>query len=80
MLAGGLRPLRFFPFQAVGYPPGDPLGSLLAAVAVGRPPRYLLLAWLGLTGHVPAWLLGLLFVVLVIPSLRELPWPTRNAN
>ncbi len=76
----GLTPLPFFPFKALAFSTRYPLGSYLTAVAAGRLPRYLLLAWLGLTVHVPAWLLVLLFVGLVIPALRELPWPTRNAN
>ena len=68
----GLTPLPFFPFKALAFSIGYPLRSYLGAVAVGRLPRYLLLAWLGLTVHVPVWLLILLFAVLMIPSVREL--------
>jgi len=76
----GLTPLPFFPFKALAFTTRYPLGAYLAAVAVGRLPRYLLLAWLGLAVHVPAWLLASLFILLLIPSLGGLLWPRRPAN
>ncbi|MBI2072435.1 MAG: VTT domain-containing protein [Gemmatimonadetes bacterium] len=66
----GLTPLPFFPFKALAFAARYPLGSYLAAVAAGRLPRYLLLAWLGAAFKVPLWALGALFVLLAIPSLR----------
>jgi membrane protein YqaA with SNARE-associated domain len=76
----GLTPLPFFPFKAMAFTHGYPLGRYVAAVAAGRLPRYALLAWLGLVIHIPAWLLALVFVLLLIPSLRMLAWPRPNAN
>ena len=76
----GLTPLPFFPFKAMAFTHGYPLGRYVAAVAAGRLPRYALLAWLGIVIHVPAWLLALAFVLLLIPSLRMLVWPRPTAN
>lgn len=76
----GLTPLPFFPFKAMAFTHGYPLGRYVAAVAAGRLPRYALLAWLGIVVHVPAWALALVFVVLLIPSLRMLTWPRQPAN
>ena len=76
----GLTPLPFFPFKALAFTVRYPLGSYLAAVGVGRLPRYLLLAWLGLAIPVPGWLLAALFVLLSVPSLGGLLWPRRRAN
>jgi membrane protein YqaA with SNARE-associated domain len=76
----GLTPLPFFPFKTLAFTTRYPLGPYLAAVAVGRLPRYLLLAWLGLAVHIPAWLLGSLFVALLIPSLGGFLWPRRSAS
>jgi len=76
----GLTPLPFFPFKALAFAARYPLGRYLAAVAAGRLPRYALLAWVGLVVHVPAWLLAVVSVALLLPSLRMLLWPTRPAN
>ncbi len=76
----GLTPLPFFPFKTLAFRTRYPLGPYLAAVAAGRLPRYLLLAWLGLAVHVPAWLLAGLFILLMIPSLGGLLWPRRPVN
>jgi len=75
-----LTPLPFFPFKAMAFTHGYPLGRYVAAVAAGRLPRYALLAWLGIVIHIPAWLLALVFVLLLIPSLRMLAWPRPTAN
>jgi len=76
----GLTPLPFFPFKAMAFTHGYPLGRYVAAVAAGRLPRYALLAWLGIVIHIPAWILALVFVLLLIPSLRMLAWPRPTAN
>jgi membrane protein YqaA with SNARE-associated domain len=68
----GLTPLPFFPFKALAFAARYPLGRYLAAVAAGRLPRYLLLAWLGAALNVPFWALGALFLLLALPSLRLL--------
>jgi membrane protein YqaA with SNARE-associated domain len=76
----GLTPLPFWPFKAMAFADGYPLGRYLAAVAAGRFPRYLLLAWLGLLINIPTWVLVVAFVILLLPSLRLIPWQRRNAN
>lgn len=76
----GLTPLPFFPFKALAFTARYPLHPYLAAVALGRLPRYLLLAWLGVAIHIPAWLFGALCVLLLIPSMRMLLWPRQPAN
>jgi membrane protein YqaA with SNARE-associated domain len=76
----GLTPLPLFPFKALAFTARYPRGRYVAAIALGRLPRYLLLAWLGLAIPIPAWLLTTLFVLLLIPSLRMLLWPRQPAN
>jgi membrane protein YqaA with SNARE-associated domain len=76
----GLTPLPFFPFKALAFTAGYPLGAYVTAVAVGRLPRYLLLAWLGVAVRLPSWLLASLCVLLLIPSLWGLLWPRRPAS
>jgi membrane protein YqaA with SNARE-associated domain len=76
----GLTPLPFFPFKTLAFTTRYPLKPYLAAVALGRLPRYLLLAWLGFAVRIPAWLLASLFVLLLIPSLGGFLWPRRPAN
>lgn len=66
--ASGLTPLPFFPFKAMAFVSRYPIDRYLLAVAAGRLPRYLLLAWLGVALRVPAWALMLLFAALALPS------------
>ncbi|HEV8263318.1 MAG TPA: hypothetical protein VGQ06_00090 [Gemmatimonadales bacterium] len=73
----GLTPLPFFPFKALALSSGYPLRPYLAAVTVRCLPRYALLAWLGVAVRIPAWALGLAFVVLMLPTVRLL-WPRAN--
>src|SRR5207247_1175738 len=58
----GLTPLPFFPFKALAFTMGYPLGRYLAAVATRSVPRYALLAWLGVAVRLPSWLIAALFV------------------
>ena len=76
----GLTPLPFFPFKALAFTTGYPLGRYLAAVAARSAPRYALLAWLGVAVQLPTWLVAALFVLLLIPSLRMLPWLRPSAS
>lgn len=78
--ASGLTPLPFWPFKALAFSVRLPLARYLAAVAIGRLPRYLLLAWLGAAFRVPAWPFALAFLLLLIPSLRGLPWRRQPDN
>jgi len=76
----GLAPLPFFPFKALAFAARYPLDRYVAAVAAGRLPRYLLLAWLGVAVRLPTWLLAAVFIALLIPSLRVILWPPRSAS
>lgn len=78
--ASGLTPLPFFPFKVMAFAVRYPLGRYLAAVATGRLPRYLLLAWLGTAIQLPAWPFVVAFLLLFIPSLRGLKWQRPNVN
>jgi len=80
LVLSGLTPLPFFPFKLLALTTGYPLGRYAGAVAVRSLPRYALLAWLGTALTLPVWLLVALFALLLIPSLRMLPWPTRAAT
>ena len=76
----GITPLPFWPFKALAFVEGYPLTRYLAAVAAGRFPRYLLLAWLGLAVQIPSWMLATTFLVLFLPSLRMIPWQRLRAK
>ena len=77
LAASGVTPLPFFPFKAMAFAEHYPLGRYLAAIAVGRFPRYVLLAWLGVVIQIPTWILVALFAVMILPSAR-LAWKRRN--
>jgi membrane protein YqaA with SNARE-associated domain len=79
LAVSGITPLPFFPFKAMAFAERYPLGRYLAAVAAGRFPRYLLLAWLGIVIRIPTWLLVALFAVMLLPSLR-LAWKRHSAK
>jgi ribonucleoside-triphosphate reductase len=76
----GLTPLPFFPLKVMALATGYPLARYAAAVGVRCVPRYALLAWLGTAVRIPVSLFVALFVILVIPSLRMVLWPTRAAS
>ena len=76
----GITPLPFWPFKVIAFTEGYPLGRYLVAVAAGRFPRYVLLAWLGVTIQVPSSVLAAVFLVLLIPSLRMIPWQRLRAK
>ncbi len=78
--ASGLTPLPFFPFKVMAFAVRYPLGRYLAAVAAGRLPRYLLLAWLGTALHLPTWPLVLAVVLLFLLALRGVSWPTQHES
>ncbi len=80
LAVSALTPLPFYPFKIAAFTERYPLGRYLAALAVGRLPRYALLAWLGAVVHIPLWILIALFVVLLTPSLRLLLWKRRSAR
>lgn len=72
----GLTPLPFFPFKLLAFAARYPRDRYVAAVAAGRLPRYLLLAWLGVAMRLPTWTLALAGVLLLLPILRAFRWPT----
>jgi uncharacterized membrane protein YdjX (TVP38/TMEM64 family) len=72
--------LPFFPFKLLAFAARYPRGRYLAAVAAGRLPRYLLLAWLGMTVQLPMWTLAAAGVLLLLPTLRMIRCATPNAN
>lgn len=79
LAVSGLTPLPWFPFKAMAFAEKYPLGRYLAATAVGRFPRYALLAWLGVDITIPTWVLVTLFAVMFLPSLR-LIWKRRKES
>jgi membrane protein YqaA with SNARE-associated domain len=79
LVLSGVTPLPSFPFKALAFAERYPLGRYLAAVLVGRFPRYLLLAWLGVLVQVPVWALIVLFALMSLPSVRLL-WKRPRAT
>jgi membrane protein YqaA with SNARE-associated domain len=79
LAVSGVTPLPFFPFKAMAFAEHYPIGRYLAAVAAGRFPRYVLLAWLGVVIQIPTWVLVALFAVMLFPSLR-LAWRRRSVK
>ncbi len=76
----GLTPLPFFPFKALAFAAGYPLGRYLGAITARSLARYALLAWLGVAVRLPPSLLVLVFLVLLIPSVKALLWHRQSAN
>jgi membrane protein YqaA with SNARE-associated domain len=79
LAASGVSPLPFFPFKAMAFAEAYPIGRYLLAVAVGRFPRYVLLAWLGIVVRIPTWILVAVFAVMLLPSMRLL-WKRPSAK
>jgi len=79
LAASGLTPLPALPFKAMAFAERYPRGPYVAAVAAGRFPRYVLLAWLGVVVTIPTWVLVALFAAMLLPSLR-LAWKRRNVK
>src|SRR5665811_2411423 len=50
-------PIPFFPFKMMAFSVGYPMWRYLAALTIGRAPRYLAIAWLGDALNIPRWLL-----------------------
>jgi membrane protein YqaA with SNARE-associated domain len=79
LAVSGVTPLPFFPFKAMAFAERYPLARYLGAVAVGRFPRYVLLAWLGVMIQIPTGILVALFAIMLLPSVRLL-WKRRSAR
>jgi membrane protein YqaA with SNARE-associated domain len=76
----GLSPLPFFPFKALAFAERYPVAPYLGAVALGRLPRYLLLAWLGHIIRVPSWVFVAVALLLCLPTLKRLLWQRQSVS
>jgi membrane protein YqaA with SNARE-associated domain len=76
----GLSPLPFFPFKALAFAERYPIAPYLGAVALGRLPRYLLLAWVGHLFRIPFWAFVAVALLLCLPTLKRLLWQRENVN
>jgi membrane protein YqaA with SNARE-associated domain len=66
-------PIPFFPFKMMAFSVGYPMWRYLAALTIGRAPRYLAIAWLGDALNLPRWLLlASLATVLVAAGVKEM--------
>lgn len=80
LAVSGITPLPLFPFKLLAFAAHYPRGRYIAAIAAGRLPRYVLLAWLGVALPLPAWVLALAGILLLIPIARTFRCATPNAN
>lgn len=81
LAVSGVMPLPSFPFKAMAFASGYPLGRYLAAVAAGRMPRYLLLAGVGVVLSPPPWMFAVLCLPFVIPPIwRAVPWRKKRES
>ncbi len=65
LAVAGFTPVPFFPFKFLSFSIHYPLRKYLAALVVGRYPRYFLLAWLGAVANVPNWVLFAVFLLII---------------
>jgi len=63
IVVAAFSPIPFFPLRLLAPLSGYPLPKYIGAVAIGRIPRIFLLALLGVTFHIPLWLLVIIAVV-----------------
>lgn len=81
LVVAGLTPLPFFPFKFLSFSDAYPMGRYLAAIAVSRFPRYLVLLWAGAVFDIPTWALAVLFLaVLAVYAWRGAPEVLRRAR
>ena len=76
LVVAGLTPVPLWPFKLLAFSAHYPLRRYLAALAVGRLPRYAALAWVGLAfgEAIPDWALIALFAaVLLTYMVRAVP-------
>jgi len=62
LVVAGFSPIPFYPFKFMVYASKYPLWRYLAAIAVGRFPRYLCLAALGYIFQIPNWIIFATFI------------------
>ncbi len=70
LVVTGLTPIPFWPFKFLCFSIHYPLWRYLAALAAGRFPRYVLLAWIGAEFGIPNWIL-ILSVVVIFERYRS---------
>jgi len=70
----GFTPIPFYPFKFMVYASKYSTPRYLAAMAVGRLPRYYLLGYLGYTLKIPNWIIIGSFVALVFMIYHRKVW------
>lgn len=74
LVVAGFTPIPFFIFKFIAFAVKYPIPKYLAALLVGRLPRYYLLALLGAVFDLPNWLIvGAFIIMLLLYALRGLP-------
>lgn len=74
LAAAGFTPVPFFIFKFIAFAMKYPIPKYLAALLVGRFPRYYLLALAGAVFDLPNWLIiGAFIIMLLLWLLRGLP-------
>jgi membrane protein YqaA with SNARE-associated domain len=76
LVVTGFTPIPFWPFKFLCFSIHYPLVRYLAALFVGRFPRYLLLLWLGSLVRIPTWILissvVVIFATYAVKAVPEL--------
>ncbi len=65
IVVAGFSPIPFWPIKMLSFSKRYPLGKYLAAVLVGRFPRYYLLAAVGEITLMPNWVIWSFFVIFI---------------
>lgn len=74
LVLAGFTPLPFFPFKFLSFSTAYPMTRYLAALALSRYPRYLVLLWAGAVLSIPDWVLIALFLgILAVYAWRAGP-------
>lgn len=74
LVVTGLTPVPFWPFKFLCFSIHYPAWRYLAALATGRFPRYVLLAWVGAEFGIPTWILILSVVVIfALYAIKAIP-------
>ncbi|UCC83667.1 MAG: hypothetical protein JSW46_01665, partial [Gemmatimonadota bacterium] len=74
LVVTGLTPIPFWPFKFLCFSIHYPLWRYLTALATGRFPRYVLLAWIGAEFGIPTWILILSVVVIfALYAIKGIP-------
>ncbi|MCP4632411.1 MAG: hypothetical protein GY855_05755 [candidate division Zixibacteria bacterium] len=66
LVVAGFSPIPFYPFKFMVYASKYSFVKYLAAIAVGRFPRYYLLALAGFTFQIPDWIIFGTFAMMII--------------